>query len=67
MTSAESPAAIIATGSDGIEVETKGKSADKGKDKSKPAPPPGTQTSLLGRFDLKKMLPAGKAKAGNPA
>ncbi|MFM9936613.1 MAG: pilus assembly protein CpaE [Novosphingobium sp.] len=54
--------AIIATGSDGTEVENTGK----GKAKAKPALA-GGKTSLLGRFDLKKMLPAGKAKAGTPA
>ena len=56
--------AIVATGSDSIEPETSGKG--KSKDKAKPAAE-GGKTSLLGSFSLKKMLPAGKPKAGTPA
>jgi len=51
--------AIIAIGKDGTDIEAKGK--------AKPAASAGGKTSLLGKFDLKKMLPAGKSKAGTPA
>jgi pilus assembly protein CpaE len=62
--------AIIATGGDGEVVDTKAKgklakAADKGGNKNGGAP--GAKTSLLGKFDIKKMLSSGKAKAGNPA
>jgi pilus assembly protein CpaE len=66
--------AIIATGSDGEVVDTKAK----GKAKDKPVKgldkggnggggAPGAKTSLLGKFDFKKILSSGKAKAGTPA
>lgn len=54
--------AIVATSSDSLEAGVSGKS----KDKAKPAAE-GGKTSLLGSFSLKKMLPAGKPKAGTPA
>lgn len=56
--------AIIATGSDGEVPEPKGKAKAKA---DKPAGAPGAKTSLLGKFDFKKILPSGKAKAGTPA
>jgi pilus assembly protein CpaE len=59
-------AAIVASGSDGSEVEVTGKGKDKAKAKAKPAGE-GGKTSLLGSFSFKKMLPAGKPKADTPA
>jgi len=63
--------AIIATGSDGeaVAVKGKGKSADKAKSGGgdKDGGAPAAKTSLLGKFDFKKILPSGKAKAGTPA
>ena len=50
---------IIASGAGDAPVEVKGK--------AKPAAAPGTKTSLLGKFDLKKMLPSGKPKASAKA
>jgi pilus assembly protein CpaE len=52
--------AIVATGSDSDADSGKGGKAGKG------AKNAGAKTSLLGKFDLKKMLPS-KAKAGAPA
>ncbi|MBY0393797.1 MAG: pilus assembly protein CpaE, partial [Novosphingobium sp.] len=59
--------AIIATGTDGevVEVKGKGKAKDKAADKGGDAA--AGKTSLLGKFDFKKILPSGKAKAGTPA
>jgi pilus assembly protein CpaE len=54
--------AIVATSSDSLEAGVSGKSKDKGKPAAE-----GGKTSLLGSFSLKKMLPAGKPKAGTPA
>lgn len=60
--------AIIATGSDGEPAETTAKAKGKAaKGADKPAGAPGAKTSLLGKFDFKKILPSGKAKAGTPA